>query len=1856
MKGFLKTTKGKIILGSAGVLLAAVIALIIFLINKPQGYRSISVSEVYGSVLAENDGKAYSAYENMRIGGGYALITETDSYTRLILDDDKYIRLEQLSRATFKELGTENKRNTVINLVSGTLTTEIVKPLKLEEEYVINTPNAVLSVRGTYFRTEVKRDTNGDYYTDVYTYGGTVACRRIMPDGSIVDEEVLIGAGYKACVKMDEIITVYVEELIEEGEDKVDPFNIPDMVDDDLVGAYNASANGHKMFRNTEDFWNEIDHRDIDLDKYKSPYDNEEIPPYVKKEETSVSTSASEISSEETFASSSSATPASKGTTTVISTTVPESGMSMSSGDSGFSDDTAETGDTDNDSETAETETSSVTTEADVQAETDTSEESRRSESRGNTSVSVTSPIVTSYTGSTLTEPVDDDYDETDNSDEIDNSVTTTEEENFVEAEEESEENIVTEEIDEDSIYDEDFYDEDDLFDYAEPEDDDEIITPSDESRDPTVTSTTDDDVEPMISTPSYIYTGPSVTSGTTPVTLPADDDMPIGIPVITSITTTTTTTTTTTVTSPEAIIEHICVFENYISDNNATCTEDGTKTAVCECGKTDTVTDEGSATGHTEKSTTTEATCTEAGKTVVSCETCGEVISETEIPALGHTEVEETKEATFAETGLYVKYCSVCDELLDRKPLERLPALYTEDGDITITSTGYTQGEAAAETAFTDDYVISQRDSSTAVDCAIAIESGTHNVKLDGVNIELTGKSGIMVSKDTNVSFAGTEALNTITICDSDINKVNGLRNEGKVNFSSGKFKFNYNKYSGYAVYNTDASLTIDGGAVEIYSEDSGYLNWDSSTVINNGLLSVNASIDGIYNWDGYFTLNGGEVHAVSENDNGIYTDNVFIVNNGTLTAQGVNGIENSVNFKIYNGRVNLKGSSKGINNIVSFYVVEDDGSKTPNGGETYIEGGSVFIFGGVSDILNKNIFKVSGGSVRLANDTVIGDSPIITNGTDELECVIYDTFPTEAERTFTNSDGTSYIYALDEADKADDGKYYIWKPVSVTPEGLEINAVNFPDEVFRTYVSNNFDTDGNGYLSDEEIAAVTKIDVSGSDTTDGGVASLTGIEHFTALDTLYCKFNGALTSLDTSKNTLLRDINCYETGITAFDFSSNTALTDINVGHTAIIELDVTANTELTTLIFGTNDVTAIDLSDNTKLTYLNCGENPLAELDVSSNPDLWYLNFNNTGVSYIDVSNNTELLQIHCYNCALTCADLTNNTKLGTFSANNNKYSIPSNAVSFDTSLLKDFDPTKVSDVTNAEFDAAAGVFRMITGDVTYTYDCGQGFAPTFTLVRTGEATEGIAVDSVNFPDEVFRNYVSDNFDTDGSGYLSDSEVAAVTEIDVIGEDIYSLQGVEYFTELQKLYCMYTGITSLDVSKNTALTNLECDSTGITNLDLSKNTALTVLYCGGTGITSLDVSNNTVLTTLNCSGSALAYIDLTNNINLSMFTVFDSKYVIPSNATTFDTSTIDGFDPSKVSDVTGADLDADTGIFTNITDDITYTYDCGQGYSETFTLTRTGEAVFDGTLYTEDGNINITSTGVTQGSATEETAWTGDYIISQRDSSTEVECAIDITDADITLDGINITSTSSNSIITASGKRVTIFGTDKSNVISGKYGITSDCSYTGDGYGLFLETNLTINTTGIGIEGNSTNTTMNSGSISIYSEESSVIGIAGCDFIINDGFLKMYLNGEASEGFQSGAIINGGNVEINANGLGICELNMTGGIATISGTDLDVGDDSVITGGSLRLINNSFAKVQNETEMVYSVALPCTNPTTVTITDNTGVIYTEYDVNAVHDDGYAYIWLPEGIYTIVSDGITYTVTVTPTETTIT
>ncbi len=160
-----------------------------------------------------------------------------------------------------------------------------------------------------------------------------------------------------------------------------------------------------------------------------------------------------------------------------------------------------------------------------------------------------------------------------------------------------------------------------------------------------------------------------------------------------------------------------------------------------------------------------------------------------------------------------------------------------------------------------------------------------------------------------------------------------------------------------------------------------------------------------------------------------------------------------------------------------------------------------------------------------------------------------------------------------------------------------------------------------------------------------------------------------------------------------------------------------------------------------------------------------------------------------------------------------------------------------------------------------------------APVVKASDTGEADSGnIGINATNFPDEAFRNYVSENCDTDGDGYLSAEEIAGVTKISCNSLGISDLTGVEYFTSLTKLYCDNNSIQRLDVSNNINLESLGCNSNDMDELNVSGNEKLIYLSCYSNNIQELNVSNNENLETLMCTSNNLTELDITNNKKLT------------------------------------------------------------------------------------------------------------------------------------------------------------------------------------------------------------------------------------------------------------------------------------------------------------------------------------------------------------------------------------------------
>ena len=156
-------------------------------------------------------------------------------------------------------------------------------------------------------------------------------------------------------------------------------------------------------------------------------------------------------------------------------------------------------------------------------------------------------------------------------------------------------------------------------------------------------------------------------------------------------------------------------------------------------------------------------------------------------------------------------------------------------------------------------------------------------------------------------------------------------------------------------------------------------------------------------------------------------------------------------------------------------------------------------------------------------------------------------------------------------------------------------------------------------------------------------------------------------------------------------------------------------------------------------------------------------------------------------------------------------------------------------------------------------------------TFGTIDSTEVDK-IRIDADIFPDEYFRSYITENYDQDEDGFLSENEISSVTFIDVSNRGIMSVEGIEVFSNLVELYCRRNSLSSLDVSQNLALEKLECDTNQITMLDISHNYALTRLSCSNNQLTSLDISNCFALKDLYCQSNQLTDLDVSQNTYLS------------------------------------------------------------------------------------------------------------------------------------------------------------------------------------------------------------------------------------------------------------------------------------------------------------------------------------------------------------------------------------------------
>ena len=150
--------------------------------------------------------------------------------------------------------------------------------------------------------------------------------------------------------------------------------------------------------------------------------------------------------------------------------------------------------------------------------------------------------------------------------------------------------------------------------------------------------------------------------------------------------------------------------------------------------------------------------------------------------------------------------------------------------------------------------------------------------------------------------------------------------------------------------------------------------------------------------------------------------------------------------------------------------------------------------------------------------------------------------------------------------------------------------------DANFKAYLVKNFDSNKDNEISMQEALAITEINVESYDTP---IASLSGIEHMTNLETLNCADN-RITYLDLSTNNKLTKIKANDNLIEIILFSPS--IVDVNVENNKIQTIDLSTCTLLNAARFNDNNLIGdIDISACSNLTNIYLFNNQLSNIYV-------------------------------------------------------------------------------------------------------------------------------------------------------------------------------------------------------------------------------------------------------------------------------------------------------------------------------------------------------------------------------------------------------------------------------------------------------------------------------------------------------------------------------------------------------------------------------------------------------------------------------------------------------------------------------
>lgn len=234
--------------------------------------------------------------------------------------------------------------------------------------------------------------------------------------------------------------------------------------------------------------------------------------------------------------------------------------------------------------------------------------------------------------------------------------------------------------------------------------------------------------------------------------------------------------------------------------------------------------------------------------------------------------------------------------------------------------------------------------------------------------------------------------------------------------------------------------------------------------------------------------------------------------------------------------------------------------------------------------------------------------------------------------------------------------------------------NTIHFADKVLErrllAMTEPKIDADGDGKITFEEAAAVKELqlgfDLKPESTVDC-VTDITGLEHFTSLETLSLKFNSVsdikpiegistlkvlilgenpISSINLDKLGELTDLRLYGTNISDIDLTKTPKLESLYLQRTNVSKVDLTPLQSLDqALLNKCSSLTELKASNLPSITRIDAVECNLKSFEISDCPSLRELHLNSNKLTSIKMTNLAMLMRLNVYDNQLTSIDVSN-----------------------------------------------------------------------------------------------------------------------------------------------------------------------------------------------------------------------------------------------------------------------------------------------------------------------------------------------------------------------------------------------------------------------------------------------------------------------------------------------------------------------------------------------------------------------------------------------------------------------------------